>query len=77
MRILAPESYTAALYMVTKVIPWRILNHCVADSNELHNVTADNILRKLARYMLNYIVRKYRITVFQNIENEKYLPHLI
>ena len=46
MRILALQRYTR-LCMVTKVIPWCI----IADSIELHNVTADDFLRKLARYM--------------------------
>ena len=53
------------------------LNHCIADSIELHYVTADDFLRKLARYMFNYIVAKYGITLFQNTENGKYLPSLM
>ena len=77
MLTLAPERYTAGLCMVTKVIPWYIWNHCIADSIDLHNGTADGFLRKLARYMWNYNVGKYRIIAFQNIENEKYLSDLM
>ena len=51
MLTLAPERYTAGLCMVTKVTPWCISNHRIADSIDLHNDTADDFLRKLARYM--------------------------
>ena len=51
MLTLAPERYTAGLCMDTKVIPYCIRNHCIADSIDLHNDTADDFLRKLARYM--------------------------
>ena len=42
MLTLAPERYTAGLCMVAKVILWCILNHCIADSIDLHYVRAVN-----------------------------------
>ena len=51
MLTLAPERYTAGLCMVTNVIPLCILNNCIVNSIDLHNDTADDFLRKLARYM--------------------------
>ena len=58
---LAPKRYTAGLCMVTKVILWCILNHCIADSIDLFNDSAYCGIIK-SEY--------FEFTVFQNIENK-------
>ena len=47
MLALAHERYIAGFCMVAKVsLSWCILNHCIADSIDLHNARAVHFLRK-------------------------------
>ena len=68
IRTFAPKRYTAGLCIVTKVILWCILNHCIADSIDLSNDSAYCGIIK-SEY--------FEFTVFQNIENKNYLFDLM
>ena len=72
MLTLAPERYTAGFRMVAKVILWCILNHCIADSIDLHNTRAANFLRKPSKIMSKYYFSKCYIFLSKKFRTKKY-----
>ena len=51
VQALAQERYIAGVCMVANAILWCILNHCIADSVDLHNAMAVHFLRKPSKNM--------------------------